>query len=112
MPIATFTPRHFGWGRGEVNCTMLSLQQPHMRRVVYHQQSARCAIMRHMINAFVTGANGFIGSALVRRLLNDGVVVRALCRESAKGQDIAAQGAKIVVGDIRDLSVMRRAIEG
>lgn len=36
------------------------------------------------MHALVAGATGFVGGALVRRLLDDGVQVRALVRDSAR----------------------------
>jgi (4-alkanoyl-5-oxo-2,5-dihydrofuran-3-yl)methyl phosphate reductase len=48
----------------------------------------------------VTGANGTIGSALVRQLSNGGQPVRALVRDRAKGAQIAGPSVEIVVGDL------------
>ncbi|CAG0951566.1 UDP-glucose 4-epimerase [Anaerolineae bacterium] len=56
-----------------------------------------------MQKAFVTGANGFVGTALVRRLCHDGVNVTALCRDPGKGEHLSALGAEVVRGDIQDL---------
>jgi nucleoside-diphosphate-sugar epimerase len=64
-----------------------------------------------MRKALVTGANGFIGSALCRRLLQDGVEVRALCRTPAKGQILADLGAELVAGDVQDFRLMHRCAE-
>ncbi len=65
-----------------------------------------------MRKAFVTGANGFIGSALCRRLLRDGVAVRAMCRSPRKGQALADAGAEVVGGDVQNPLVVRHAVEG
>jgi len=65
-----------------------------------------------MRKAFVTGANGFIGSALCRRLLRDGVAVRALCRNPRKGQALAEAGAEVIAGDVQNPLTARRAVEG
>jgi dihydroflavonol-4-reductase len=58
--------------------------------------------------AFVTGASGFIGSALTRRLLGEGIAVRALCRTTAKAQALAEANSnvEIINGDIQDHSAM------
>src|SRR5258708_6415114 len=65
-----------------------------------------------MQTAFVTGASGFIGSAVTRRLLEDGIPVRALCRTPAKGQTLAAQGAEIIIGDLRDVESWHKNLNG
>src|SRR5262249_43822160 len=65
-----------------------------------------------MHKAFVTGANGFIGSALVHRLLSEGVSVRAMCRTPEKGKSLGEAGAEIVVGDVQDARSLGRYVEG
>jgi nucleoside-diphosphate-sugar epimerase len=64
--------------------------------------------------AFVTGASGFIGSALTRRLLGEGIAVRALCRTTAKAQALAEANSnvEIINGDIQDALLLRRSIDG
>jgi nucleoside-diphosphate-sugar epimerase len=63
------------------------------------------------MTALVTGANGFLGRALVRALLARGIGVRALVREvsDASALDPAVE---IVRGDARDPAALRRAVEG
>lgn len=60
----------------------------------------------------VTGANGFIGSALVLRLLAEGAQVRGLVRSAEKGAYIAESGAEIAIGDLRDSDSLRAAVAG
>jgi dihydroflavonol-4-reductase len=62
----------------------------------------------------VTGAAGFIGSAVVRKLLAKGRRVRALVEPNTPTTSIDELGAQIekVPADICDLSSMRRALEG
>ncbi len=57
----------------------------------------------------VTGATGFIGGRLTRRLVSAGVPVRALVR-SASAE--VAPGAEIVVGDLTDHASLAAACEG
>src|SRR5260221_14351408 len=65
-----------------------------------------------MHTALVTGANGFIGAALTRRLLESGVAVRALCRSEQKGASLTAAGATVIQGDVQDAASLLRAAEG
>jgi len=51
----------------------------------------------------VTGANGFIGSALVHTALQRGIAVRALCRTPSPDADaLARAGATVIFGDLND----------
>jgi nucleoside-diphosphate-sugar epimerase len=64
------------------------------------------------VKYFVTGATGFIGGYLARRLLNDGHEVVVLARTPAKAQDLAERGAIIAPGDITDKESMRAPMTG
>lgn len=58
----------------------------------------------------VTGASGFVGRAVSRRLLGDGHTVRALIRNDNRA--VATGADPTVVADHSDLSTLRRAITG
>ncbi len=60
----------------------------------------------------VTGANGFVGAAVVRALLARGETVRALVREGSNTVNLDGLPAAIVRGDIVDPDAMRRAADG
>jgi nucleoside-diphosphate-sugar epimerase len=65
-----------------------------------------------MPTAFVTGGSGFIGGALVRRLVADGVGVRALARSDASARAVRAAGAEPVRGDLGDPGGMAIGADG
>ena len=49
----------------------------------------------------VTGANGFVGAAVVRALLASGERVRAFVRASSDRRNLDGLEVEIAVGDIR-----------
>ena len=64
------------------------------------------------MKALVTGATGFIGSAIVRDLLEDGEEVRVLVRERSDTRNVDGLDVERVYGDIRDGDAMKRALSG
>lgn len=62
--------------------------------------------------ALVTGASGLVGSYTVRRLLQEGVHVRALVRSPEAAESLKALGAQPVPGDMTDEHSLRYAVAG
>jgi dihydroflavonol-4-reductase len=62
--------------------------------------------------AFVTGASGFVGSAVARALLASGYRVRALVRPTSPRTNLDLPGLQIVEADMRDERAVGQAIAG
>ena len=60
----------------------------------------------------ITGATGYIGSAVVRELLNKGRDVRCLVRETSSVKNLDGLRLELRCGDINDIESLRRAVKG
>jgi nucleoside-diphosphate-sugar epimerase len=59
------------------------------------------------MRVFVTGASGFVGSAIVKELLAAGHQVLGLVRSEKAAEQLKATGAEVYLGDINDQAAMR-----
>jgi uncharacterized protein YbjT (DUF2867 family) len=75
------------------------------KTVVHTQEKGRMTVA-------VSGATGFIGSAVVRRLLADGRKVRALVEPGAPLTNLEGLDVERVTADVCDHEAMVRALEG
>lgn len=64
------------------------------------------------MHVFVTGSTGFIGTALIRELIDAGHQVRGLTRSDEGEQQLQAAGAEVLRGDLTDLASLRKGATG
>jgi len=60
----------------------------------------------------VTGASGFVGSAVLRALVGQGATPRALVRASSSRRNLEGVDCEVVLGDITDPAAMAAALTG
>ncbi len=64
------------------------------------------------MKAFVTGATGLVGSAVVRELVRNGEEVKVLVRPSSNKLNLEGLDVEEALGDITDADSIRKALEG
>lgn len=64
------------------------------------------------MTTLVTGANGFVGSAVMRQLLDEGAAVRVLVRRGSDRRNLEGLDVEILEGDLRDQASLERALKG
>lgn len=60
----------------------------------------------------MTGASGFVGSAVARLLLDEGFAVRALVRRNSNRANLTGLKFDVIEGDIRDARVLLQGMQG
>lgn len=64
------------------------------------------------MKTLITGATGFVGSAVLRQLIKAGHCVRALIRSKSDCRNLAGLPVEICVGDLTDRASLDRAVAG
>ena len=64
------------------------------------------------MKTLVTGATGFLGSAIVREMLKDNREVRVLIRKGTDTENIDGLDLEIAYGDLRDKASLTNALKG
>lgn len=64
------------------------------------------------MRAFVTGGSGFIGGVLIKRLVGEGVQVRALARSESSADKVRKLGAEPFMGDLNPVGNMSEGAAG
>jgi dihydroflavonol-4-reductase len=62
--------------------------------------------------ALVTGASGFVGSAVARRLVREGYRVRLLMRRGSDRTNVAGLDAETCLGSLEDAASLKAAVAG
>ncbi len=60
----------------------------------------------------ITGANGFIGSAVLKLLLNKGYEVRAMVRKGSDKRNFSNLNMEVIEADLLDQPSLKRAVKG
>jgi dihydroflavonol-4-reductase len=64
------------------------------------------------MKTLITGATGFVGSAVLRQLINAGHSVRSLIRANSDRRNLAGLPVEIMIGDLKDRASLDRALAG
>jgi dihydroflavonol-4-reductase len=59
----------------------------------------------------VTGASGFLGSAIVRKLINRRYIVRGMVRKTSDCRNLEGLNIDLVEGDLLDKTSLRKALK-
>jgi len=64
------------------------------------------------LKVLLTGATGFVGAAVMRRLVKEYSEVRVLIREASNRQNLTGADVEICIGDLLDIKSLETAVSG
>jgi nucleoside-diphosphate-sugar epimerase len=64
----------------------------------------------HYMNIFITGASGYIGNVLTKKLINSGNIVHALVRNPGEAKNLNHPNIKLFKGDVTDIDSISNAM--
>jgi UDP-glucose 4-epimerase len=76
------------------------------------RRSPPIIVARMNKNILITGATGKVGSRLAKRLVQQGLAVRALVRDAARASDLSEHGIILVTGDLMQPASLPAAVQG
>lgn len=77
-----------------------------------HCSQAESLLLPSAVRFLVTGATGFVGGAIVRRLLAEGDAVHGLVRNRSAARALEAEGATLFEGTLDDPNAIAEAARG
>ncbi len=74
---------------------------------------AKCGVVRRIfMKTLITGGNGFVGSALAAKLVEQGEEVRVTVRQGSNTRNLDGLPVEKVFADVRDERAVREALKG
>lgn len=79
-------------------------------RLDFTPRPSRLVSLQRKEAILVTGASGFVGTHVVRKLVNEGLPIRVLVRKVSRIRPLEQLGVEILFGDIRDEAALEGAL--